>query len=156
MHFAPLKRHFAHFGAALGQKVLKYDGNKLHYEGVNIMKKTISAITAAIIAICMLFSLTGCGDSAKKQEAIDAFNQTSTVFDETANLINANADKIDDEVISTFQQMSELLSQYKDILEGDSEIEDDKYDEMIEWFGTAESWISDAKAEIETALADVQ
>ena len=57
---------------------------------------------------------------------------------------------------STFQQMSELLSQYKDILEGDSEIEDDKYDEMIEWFGTAESWISDAKAEIETALADVQ
>lgn len=116
------------------------------------MKKVSAVLTSAIMVLAMLFCLAGCGENPKKQKAIDAFNATSTAFNEVANLVNANADKLDDEAITTFQQMSDLLSTYKDILESDAEIEDDKYDEMIEWFGTAKKWIKEIKAELNAAF----
>ena len=31
---------------------------------------------------------------------------------------------------------------------GDTEIEEDKLNEMIEWYGTVEEWVSDVKAEL--------
>lgn len=116
------------------------------------MKKIITLLLSTVMILSLTLCLAGCGDNPKKQEAIDAFNTTSTEFNEVATLINDNADAIDSEVIEIFQEMSALLSEYKDILEGDAEISDEKYDEMIEWFGTAQDWIKDAKAEIESAV----
>src|SRR5574344_1632304 len=104
------------------------------------MKKTVTSLMAMAIAIAMMFSLSACGTNAKKQEAIDAFNSTKTVFNEAANLINDNPDMFDDDTISTFQEMSALLTQYKELLDGDTEISDEKYDEMITWFSTTKSW----------------
>ena len=48
--------------------------------------------------------------------------------------------------------MSALLNQYTEILQGDAEIEDSKYDEMIEWFDQVQTWIGETKTYIETEL----
>ena len=48
--------------------------------------------------------------------------------------------------------MSELLTTYKNLLEGDGEISDEKYDEMITWFGTVQNWISQVKTELNGAF----
>lgn len=117
------------------------------------MKKIITGIIAVSMIAVLLIGMTGC-TSAKKQEAVDAFNQTSAAFNEAATLINNNSDAIDDETITTFQDMSALLSQYKTLLEGDTEISDEKYDEMIKWFGEAKTWAENAKTEIEGVLSD--
>ena len=45
-----------------------------------------------------------------------------------------------------------LLNQYTEILQGDAEIEDSKYDEMIEWFDQVQTWIGETKTYIETGL----
>ena len=116
--------------------------------------KTISVILSFVMIFSLLLTLSGCGENPKKQEATDAFNKVAVSFDEVANLINANADAIDGELVSVFQEMSSLLTQYKDLLEGSDELTDEKYDEMITWFGTAESWIKEAKAGIETMISE--
>ena len=114
------------------------------------MKKLLALILSlAMLALCF----TGCGANPKQQEAIDAFNKTTGVFDSIANLINENADVIDDEIISVYTEMSALLTEYKNLLEGDAEVSDEKFDEMIAWFESARTILTDSKAEIEAGLA---
>lgn len=93
------------------------------------LKKTITRILSTAMIISLLLCMTGCGNKKK--------------------------DVLDDETISAYQQMSSLLTQYKELLEGDSEVSDEKYDEMIEWFSTTEQTLKDAKAEIEAAVSSV-
>lgn len=114
------------------------------------MKKLLAAILSiAIILVCF----AGCGANPKKQEAIDAFNKATTVFDGTAKLINENADVIDDEIITAFQDMSALLTEYKTFLEGDEETTDEAYDAMISWLNSVPEALNAVKADIEAALA---
>lgn len=119
------------------------------------MKKVLTALLSVTVILSLVLCLSGCSVNEKQQEAIDAFNTTSASFNEVATLIN-NSDAIDDEIISTFQEMSALLTQYKDILEGDDDISDEKYDEMIKWFSDVQTWSKDAKTDIETALTNAQ
>lgn len=116
------------------------------------MKKTSTKLLALLLALAMAFGLTACGKNPKKDEAIDAFNKTSTAFNEVANIVNENADSMKEDDIKTFQEMSELLTTYKNLLEGDGEISDEKYDEMITWFGTVQNWISQVKTELNGAF----
>ncbi len=116
------------------------------------MKKTSTKLLALLLALVMVFGLTACGENPKKDEAIDAFNKTSTAFNEVANIVNENADSMKEDDIKTFQEMSELLTTYKNLLEGDGEISDEKYDEMITWFGTVQNWISQVKTELNGAF----
>ena len=116
------------------------------------MKKTITKLLALLLALAMAFGLTACGENPKKDEAIDAFNKTSTAFNEVANIVNENADSMKEDDIKTFQEMSELLTTYKNLLEGDGEISDEKYGEMITWFGTVQNWISQVKTELNGAF----
>lgn len=116
------------------------------------MKKTSTKLLALLLALVMVFGLTACGENPKKDEAIDAFNKTSTAFNEVANIVNENADSMKEDDIKTFQEMSELLTTYKNLLEGDGEISDEKYDEMITWFSTVQNWISQVKTELNGAF----
>ncbi len=116
------------------------------------MKKTSTKLLALLLALAMVFGLTACGENPKKDEAIDAFNKTSTAFNEVANIVNENTDSMKEDDIKTFQEMSELLTTYKNLLEGDGEISDEKYDEMITWFGTVQNWISQVKTELNGAF----
>lgn len=116
------------------------------------LKKTITAILSFAMIFSMMLGLTGCG-SQKKEEAIEAFNKTSEVFDETVELINANPDVVSEATFNSYQEMQVLLTQYKELLEGDDEISDESYDEMIEWFGDAEEELKEFKSEIEAAIS---
>jgi ABC-type transporter Mla subunit MlaD len=84
------------------------------------MKKLISLS----LALVMCLSLVACGgesapaapSGADKQPAIDAFNATSTVFDELANEINANIDVIPQDLVDAMTDMASLLTEYKELL----------------------------------------
>ena len=115
------------------------------------MKKIITAVISSLTIIALMLCFTACGNE-KKQEAIDVFNETSTSFNEVAGIINQNADAIDPELIKVFQEISSLLNTYSELLQGDSEISDEKYDEMIAWFKTAQEWIAQAKTEITNSV----
>ncbi|MGN0171924.1 MAG: hypothetical protein ACI39E_03980, partial [Acutalibacteraceae bacterium] len=105
------------------------------------MKRAITGILALVMIFTM--ALTGCTANEKRQEALDKHTAIATAFNEVATLINENADSLDVTVISRYQQMSELLNTYTDILQGGGEISDEKYDEMIAWFDEVEDWIQD-------------
>lgn len=116
------------------------------------MKRLLAAIITAAIALTLIFSLAGCGGTSKKQEAIDAFNSATVPFNEAANLINENPDLCDDELISTFQGMSDLLNQYQEMLSGDAEVDDDTYVTMIDWFKETQAWAENCATEFKNAL----
>ena len=119
------------------------------------MKKTFVSIMSITMVLSLLFCLSGCGVSEKKQQAIDKHTAVSVSFNEVANLINENKEALGDEIISNYQQMSDLLNQYTEILNGNAEITDEKYDEMIAWFDQVKEWIEKTKAEIEERIGDV-
>ena len=108
------------------------------------MKKMI-ALTLVLV-LCL--SLVACG-APDKQPAIDAFNKASTAFDEAANIINENPGAYDEEVITTMNEMADVMLQHKALLEGDEEISEEKLNEMIAWYGEVEAWVAEVKAELE-------
>lgn len=115
------------------------------------MKKMFKKLVAVMLAATLVISLAGCSGSdenSKKKQATDAFNDTATEFNKVATLINENAGVIDDDTISTFQEMSSVLSEYTELLSQDDVLDDAKYDEMIEWFASVKSWTKEAEASI--------
>ena len=112
------------------------------------MKKMFKKLVAVMLAATLVISLAGCSGSdenSKKKQATDAFNDTATEFNKVATLINENAGVIDDDTISTFQEMSSVLSEYTELLSQDDVLDDAKYDEMIEWFASVKSWTKEAE-----------
>ena len=115
------------------------------------MKKMIKKIVAAMLAATLVISLAGCSGSdenSKKKQATDAFNNTAAEFNKVAALVNENAEVIDDDTISTFQEMASVLSEYTELLSQDTVLDDAKYDEMIEWFASVDSWTKEAESAI--------
>lgn len=83
------------------------------------MKKTMKKLMVLIITMMMGMSLVACG-GADKQPAIDAFNKTSTSFNEVANIINENPQAYDQDLVDT----------------------------MIDWYGTVDEWVAQVKEQI--------
>lgn len=104
-------------------------------------------ITSLFLVLIMCMSLVACG-GPDKQPAIDAFNKASDAYDEVATIINENPDAYDQEVIDTLNEMADVLIQHKELLESGDEIEQEKLDEMIAWYGDVEAWVADVKAEL--------
>ena len=104
-------------------------------------------ISSLLLALIMCISLVACG-GPDKQPAIDAFNKASDAYDEVATIINENPDAYDQEVIDTLNEMADILIQHKELLESGDEIEQEKLDEMIAWYGDVEAWVADVKAEL--------
>lgn len=105
---------------------------------------------AWLLSLMLVCSLTACGDSGPdRQPAIDAFNSASDAFQEVADAINANPDAYPDDVVSAVSDMADVLIQHKEMLEDDSvELDEDKLNEMIEWYGTVEDWVKEAKTDL--------
>ena len=115
------------------------------------MQKMLKKIAAVMLAATLVISLAGCNGSdenSKKKQATDAFNDTAAEFNKVATLVNENAAVIDDDMISTFQEMSSVLSEYTELLSQDTVLDDAKYDEMIEWFASVDSWTKEAETSI--------
>lgn len=119
------------------------------------MKKTIKKILCTILALTVMLCVTGCGENAKKQEAVDTFEKTRTSFNEVGALINDNADAIQPEVIQAFQTMSEQLNRCSDLLKSDQELPDEKYDEIIANLQAIDDWLVDAKSLVEDQIAGI-
>lgn len=108
------------------------------------MKKLI----ALLLAFALCFALVGCGGT-DKQAAIDAFNKASQSFDEVANEINANPEAYADEVITTLNEMADVMLEHKQLLESDQEISQEDLDAMMAWYVEVEEWVAEVKAELE-------
>ena len=104
-------------------------------------------ITSLFLALIMCMSLVACG-GPDKQPAIDAFNKSSNAFNEVAAVINENPDAYDQEVIDAMVEMANVLNQHKELLESDTEIDEEQLNEMIAWYGTVDEWVAAAKEEL--------
>lgn len=111
------------------------------------MKKTMKKLMVLIMTMMMGMSLVACG-GADKLPAIDAFNKTSTSFNEVANIINENPQAYDQDLVDTMVDMAGVLNEHKQILESDDDVEEEKLQEMIDWYGTVDEWVAQVKEEI--------
>lgn len=105
-------------------------------------------ITTLLLVLAMSATMFGCG-GPDKQPAIDAFNQTSADFNEVADAINANPDAYAQDVFDTMNEMADVLNEHQKLLDSDEEIDQEKLDQMIEWYGTVEEWVADVKEELD-------
>ena len=110
------------------------------------MKKTMKKLMVLIMTMMMGMSLVACGGADKP--AIDAFNKTSTSFNEVANIINENPQAYDQDLVDTMVDMAGVLNEHKQILESDDDVEEEKLQEMIDWYGTVDEWVAQVKEEI--------
>ena len=111
------------------------------------MKKTMKKLMVLIMTMMMGMSLVACG-GADKQPAIDAFNKTSTSFNEVANIINENPQAYDQDLVDTMVDMAGVLNEHKQILESDDDVEEEKLQEMIDWYGTVDERVAQVKEQI--------
>lgn len=105
-------------------------------------------ITTLLLVLAMSATMFGCG-GADKQPAIDAYNKASADFNEVADTINANPDAYAQDVFDTMNEMADVLNQHQALLESDEDIDQEKLDQMIEWYGTVEDWVADVKEELD-------
>ncbi|MBO5352122.1 MAG: hypothetical protein J6J42_05455 [Lachnospiraceae bacterium] len=101
--------------------------------------------TALLMTLVMCVFLAACGTD--KQPAIDAFNATSSSFDQVVNAINADPGAYPEELISVMVDMSGLLTEYKELLQGDTEVTEEDLDAMIAWFAEVDGWVAEVKTE---------
>ena len=105
------------------------------------------------MAIALMLCVTGCGDNAKKKEAMEVYNNTIDAYNEVAELINQNADVINEELFAVYQQMGDMIAEYKVVFEGDTELTDEGYDELISNLTGVDEWLASAKQEIEMEIS---
>lgn len=117
------------------------------------MRKKIKAIMCTVMAVALMFCVTGCGDSAKKKEATEAYNNTVAAYNEVADLINDNADVINEELLAVYQQMGEMIAEYKIVFEDGRELTDEGYDELIGNLAGIDEWLAGAKQEIDMEIS---
>lgn len=80
--------------------------------------------------------------------AIERFNTISGMFDATANAVNANAGAFTQEFIDSMVQMSEIMSNYKAILESDYEPTEAEYTAMMADFDIIEQWLLQVESQV--------
>lgn len=115
------------------------------------MKKILSLLMAA----AMTLSLVACGGGEPdRQPAIDAFNKANGAFKEATAIINDNLDTVEDETYDIFVEFNDLIAQHKAILESEDPLTQEEMDEMIAWYAEVEQWSKDAKADLESNLAE--
>ena len=69
-------------------------------------------------------------------------------FNEVANIINENPQAYDQDLVDTMVDMAGVLNEHKQILESDDDVEEEKLQEMIDWYGTVDEWVAQVKEEI--------
>ena len=108
------------------------------------MKKIIAFVMALVLSL----SLVACG-GVDKQPAIDAFNKTSTAFNEVAAIINADIESWDAESVEAMTEMANVLQQHGSLLSSNQEISEESLAEMIAWYGEVDQWVASVKEIVE-------
>ena len=119
------------------------------------MKKVLNAFIAGILCLVMVVGLTACG-GADKQPLLESYNKAVDAFNELADLVNANSEHIDDSIIDVFNQMSDLLAQYKEKAESDEELSQEQVDKMINWLDNdLTNYCKTTTEQLKTALESI-
>lgn len=105
-------------------------------------------IVAFVLALVLSLSLVACG-GADKQPAIDAFNKTSTAFNEVAAIINADIESWDAESVEAMTEMANVLQQHGSLLSSNQEISEESLAEMIAWYAEVDQWVASVKEIVE-------
>ena len=133
------------------------------------MKKLV----ALLIAMAMTLSLAACGGSSDqpaapaapaaptasaaptldKQDAIDAFNKASTIYDALVNKMNAEIELYPADLIEVMNEMADAMIENKEILESDQELTEENVKEMIAAFAEVEKWAVDTEAVLDDLKA---
>lgn len=120
------------------------------------MKKVLNTILAGLLCFSMIFGLTACG-GADKEPLKESYNKAAAVYNELATLVNENAEVIDESMIETFNQMADLLLQYKEKAENDEELTQEQVDNMIKWLDNdLTNYCKNTTEELKAALADLE
>lgn len=114
------------------------------------MKKLL----ALVMALIMVFSLTACGENPKHQEAIDAHTALTSIYNETVELINANATLVPESVFSDYQMLYNALESSRARLESGEEITDEEYDTIIATMNAGVTTCQETKTLIEGLIAE--
>ena len=91
-------------------------------------------MVATLLALVMCLSLAACGSTPDKQPAINAYNQVSETYNKFAEVANANIEAFTDEDIEFFNGCADVLNEYADKLESNTEFTQAEIDEMVEMF----------------------
>ncbi len=83
-----------------------------------------------------------------KQTVIDAFNTVSPMFDATANAVNANVEAFDEEFVNTMIDTADVLTQYKELLEGDQELTEEDLNTIMENLEIVEQWLLEVETDV--------
>lgn len=107
---------------------------------------SMKKLTTLLLALVMCISFVACG-GPDKQPAIDAYNELADHYNEFVDLINADIESVADEDIEFFNGCSDVLNEYAEKLESDTEFTQEEIDEMIEIFEEFNAVIEEALAE---------
>ena len=112
------------------------------------MKKLITLA----MALLLCFALVSCG-GVDTQPAIDAFNAANTAFTALANDVNAEIDAYDEEFLELLYEMSDVLAQQKELLEGDTDLTEEQVTEMVSALKGIEDWCNETHSQLDVLKA---
>ena len=69
-------------------------------------------------------------------------------FQKISKKSNENPQAYDQDLVDTMVDMAGVLNEHKQILESDDDVEEEKLQEMIDWYGTVDEWVAQVKEEI--------
>jgi len=112
------------------------------------MKKLITLA----MALLLCFALVSCG-GVDTQPAIDAFNAANTAFTALANDVNAEIDAYEEEFLELLYEMSDVLAQQKELLEGDTDLTEEQVTEMVSALKGIEDWCNETHSQLDVLKA---
>lgn len=110
-------------------------------------------LTALLLALVMCLGLTACGGT-DTQPAIDAFNTAADAFDMTANAINEDVEAYPQELIDTMNEMADAMLEAKALLESDTELTEEKVQELVSDLADVEAWAVDVYENLENMTVE--
>ena len=90
-------------------------------------------VIALLLALVLSLSLVACG-GPDKQPAVDAYNKLAQNYNTFVEKENENLDSWAEEDIEYMNQVADVITQYGEKLESDTEFTQEQIDEMVEMF----------------------
>lgn len=90
-------------------------------------------VIALLLALVLSLSLVACG-GPDKQPAVDAYNKLAQNYNTFVEQENENLDSWAEEDIEYMNQVADVITQYGEKLESDTEFTQEQIDEMVEMF----------------------
>ena len=90
-------------------------------------------VIALLLALVLSLFLVACG-GPDKQPAVDAYNKLAQNYNTFVEQENENLDSWAEEDIEYMNQVADVITQYGEKLESDTEFTQEQIDEMVEMF----------------------